>query len=299
MERQLLETVPNFSAGRDLELVEALASCFRAKDGVKLLDYSADKDHNRCVITAIGEPQALKNCVTQAASLAVKRIDLRAHQGQHPRMGAVDVIPFIPLRGCGIETAEKIALETAEYLGRELSLPCYLYERSASLPNRENLAEIRKGEFEGLAEKMALPGWTPDFGPGTPHPSAGAVAIGARMPLIAFNVNLGTQDVAIAKHIAKALRHSSGGLRYVKALGLYLEDKHCAQVSMNLTDYTKTAVYRALEMVRFEAKRFGVTVLSSELIGLVPLLALAESAAYYLQLEELPISQILESHLME
>lgn len=296
---RIMECVPNFSEGRDKAKVEQIADAFRGKEGVKLLDYSSDADHNRSVITAIGEPEALKAAVIDAVGRAVELIDLTQHSGQHPRMGAVDVVPFIPIRNVTMEEAITLSKEVAKAVGEQFQLPVFLYEKSATSTHRENLATVRKGEFEGLQEKMLLPEWVPDFGPHAPHPTAGAVAVGARMPLVAYNVNLGTADLEIATAIAKKVRFVGGGLRYCKAMGVTLEERGITQVSMNLTDYTKTAIYRAHELVRIEAQRYGVPVVGAEVIGLVPMEALVDAAAYYLGLENFSMSQVLEAKLME
>jgi glutamate formiminotransferase len=296
---KIIECVPNFSEGRDLEKIERIVNAFRAKENVKLLDYSGDKDHNRMVITAIGEPEAMKTAVIEAVGVAVKEIDLTRHTGQHPRMGAVDVIPFIPIKGLSIQEADTLAKEVAQAIGEQYALPVFLYEKSASAEHRRNLAIVRKGEFEGLPEKMKLPEWQPDFGPGERHPTAGAAIVGARMPLIAFNVNLNTNNLKIADEIAKKVRFIGGGLRFCKAMGVALKEQNCVQVSMNLTDYTQTAIYQAVEMIRFEAQRYGVTISGSELIGLLPLQAVVDTAAYYLGLEGFSTRQILETHWME
>ena len=292
----ILETVPNFSEGRRPEVIEQIADCFRGKAGVKLLDYSADKDHNRSVFTVIGEPEPLRDAVVAATAVAIELIDLRTHQGQHPRMGAVDVIPFIPIKGLELADADRIAREVGQALG-DMGQPVFLYERSATKPNRENLATIRKGQFEGMAEKMQDPDWEPDYGPRTIHPSGGVTAVGARMPLVAFNINLGTDNLDIAQNIAKVVRHVGGGLRYVKAMGVMLEERNIAQVSMNLTDYTQSSIYRVFETVKMEARRYGVPVVGSELIGLAPLKALMDCAEYYLQLEGFQMDQVLETRL--
>ncbi|MDI9520627.1 MAG: glutamate formimidoyltransferase [Bacillota bacterium] len=292
----IIETVPNFSAGRDQSVIEAIADCFRGREGVKLLDYSADKDHNRSVFTVIGEPEPLKKAVIASVKTALEKIDLTSHQGQHPRMGAVDVIPFIPIKDCDIRDADKLAREVGQAMG-ELGQPVFLYEKSATSPLRENLADVRRGEFEGLKEKMKSPDWTPDFGPAIPHPTGGATAVGARMPLIAFNVNLGTDKLEIAKEIAKKIRHSSGGFRCIKAMGVMLEDRQIAQVSMNVTDYTQTSLYRVFETIKMEARRYGVSVVGSELIGLSPLRALTDCAEYYLQMENFSMEKVLETRL--
>ena len=296
---RIMECVPNFSEGRDKAKVEQIADAFRGREGVKLLDYSSDADHNRSVITVVGEPEALKTAVIDAIGRAVELIDLTQHSGQHPRMGAVDVVPFIPIRNVTMEEAVALSKEVAEAVGNQFQLPVFLYEKSATAIHRENLATVRKGEFEGLHEKMLLPEWVPDFGPYAPHPTAGAVAIGARMPLVAYNVNLGTADLEIATAIAKKVRFVGGGLRYCKAMGVTLEERGITQVSMNLTDYTKTAIYRAHELVRIEAQRYGVPVVGAEVIGLVPMEALVDAAAYYLGLENFSMSQVLEAKLME
>src|SRR5690554_1950268 len=296
---KIIECVPNFSEGRDKQIVEKIADAFSAKDNVKLLDYSSDADHNRSVITVAGEPEALKEAVIEAVGIAVELINLTKHSGQHPRMGAVDVIPFIPIKNVTMDEAITLSKEVGDAIGEKYNLPVFLYEKSATQQHRENSANVRKGEFEGLKEKMLSPEWKPDFGPLQPHPTAGAVAVGARMPLVAYNVNLNTSDLEIATAIAKKVRHIGGGLRFCKAMGVELEDKGITQVSMNLTDYTKTSIYRAHEMVRMEAKRYGVTVAGGEVIGLVPLEALVDSVAYYLGLDNFSIKHVLEIKLME
>ncbi|HBT19589.1 MAG TPA: glutamate formimidoyltransferase [Clostridiaceae bacterium] len=297
MER-IVECVPNFSEGRDAAVIDKIVDAFRGKEGVKLLDYSSDKDHNRTVVTVTGEPEPLKAAVLDAVERAKELIDLRNHQGEHPRMGACDVVPFIPIKNFSIEEAITLSKEVGEAIGK-MGIPVFLYERSASAPHRENLAAVRKGQFEGMAEKMNEEKWQSDFGPKAPHASFGVVAVGARMPLVAFNVNLSTSEVAIADAIAKKVRHIGGGLRYCKGMGVHLKDRNLAQVSMNLTDYTKTSVYRALEMVRFEAKRYGVSVVGTEIIGLVPQQALIDCAEYYMGIENFTSDQILENKLME
>lgn len=294
---KIVECVPNFSEGRDLEKIEQIVNCFRAKEGVKLLDYSPDKDHNRCVVTVVGEPEALKKAVVEFVGKALELIDMTKHEGQHPRMGAVDVVPFIPIRNITIEEADLLAKEVAKEASEKYGQPFFLYEKSATAPHRENLAAIRKGQFEGMAEKMKDEMWKPDFGPSTIHPTGGATVIGARMPLVAFNINLGTSDLAVADKIAKQIRHIGGGFRYVKAMGVMLEDRNVAQVSMNLTDYTKSAVYRVFETVKMEAMRYGVNVIGSEVVGLVPMQALVDCAEYYLRIENFSMDQVLETRL--
>lgn len=296
---KIMECVPNFSEGRDLEKIEKIIDKFRAKNGVKLLDYSNDTDHNRLVVTVVGEPEALKDALLEAIGQAVALIDLTKHTGQHPRMGAVDVVPFIPIRGCTMEEAVALSKEVAEKVASLYNLPVFLYEKSASAPHRENLAAIRKGEFEGMVEKIKLPEWKPDFGPAERHPTAGTVAIGARMPLVAYNVNLGTDNLAVADSIAKKVRFIGGGLRFCKAMGVELKERGIVQVSINMTDYTRTALYRAFELVRIEARRYGVPVVGSEIVGLVPMEALIDTASYYLGLEDFSLNQILEARIME
>lgn len=294
---KIMECVPNFSEGRDREKIDYIVEAFRAKMDVKLLDYSSDEDHNRTVVTVIGEPEALGDAMVEAARRAVKVIDMTKHQGQHPRMGAVDVVPFIPVRGCAIEEADAVAKSVAKRMGEELGIPCFLYEKSASAPHRTNLADVRKGQFEGMPEKLTRPEWQPDFGPNQIHPTAGVSAVGARMPLVAFNINLDTPNLDIATAIAKKVRYINGGFRFVKAMGVALEERNIVQVSMNLTDFTRTAVYRVFETVKMEARRYGVNVVGSEVIGLVPMQALVDCAEYYLQIENFSADQILESRL--
>lgn len=293
---KIVECVPNFSEGRNLEKVEKIVSAFRAKENIKLLDYSNDKDHNRMVVTVIGEPEAIKHAIIEAVGIATKEIDLNTHKGEHPRLGAADVIPLIPIQGMTMEETDSLAKEIGKQIAESYLLPVYLYEKSASAPHRKNLASVRQGEFEGVTEKMKDSAWKPDFGPAERHPTAGAVIIGARMPLIAFNVNLHTADRTIADRIAKRIRHIGGGLRYCKAMGVELKEKNLAQVSMNLTDYTQTSIYQAVEMIRFEAKRYGVEIAGCELIGLVPLQAVVDTTSYYLGLEGFSSRQILDTY---
>lgn len=296
---QIIECVPNFSEGRDLQKIEKIVDSFRGKKGVKLLDYSNDENHNRLVVTVVGEREPLKAAVLEAVGKAVELIDLTKHEGQHPRMGAVDVIPFIPIRNATMEDCIELSKEVGEEVGRLYNFPVFLYEKSATAPHRENLAKIRKGEFEGMAEKIHEPEWHPDFGPEERHPTAGTVAIGARMPLVAFNINLNTNRLDIATAIGKKIRHINGGFRFVKAMGVDLEDRGIVQVSINMTDFTRTALYRVFETVKFEAMRWGVTIAGSEIIGLVPMAALVDTAEYYLGLEDFSMKQVLESRIME
>ncbi|NTV91336.1 MAG: glutamate formimidoyltransferase [Clostridiales bacterium] len=296
---KIVECVPNFSEGRDLEKIQRIIAPFIATEGCRLLDYSPDKDHNRVVVTVMGEPESVKKAVVAAVGIAVKEIDLTKHSGEHPRMGAADVIPFIPIKDMTMEEAVALSVEAAGELSEKYGLPVYLYEKAARIPGRDNLANIRKGEFEGLQEKMAKPEWKPDFGSDHPHPTAGASVVGARMPLVAFNINLGTTDIEIANKISKCIRHISGGFRYVKALGVDLKEKGMVQVSINMTDFTKTSLYRVFETVKMEAQRYGVEVKGSEIIGLTPMEALIDSAAYYLRLDGFSMSQVIEGRLLE
>ena len=296
---RIMECVPNFSEGRDLGKIEKIIEPFRARQGVKLLDYSNDEDHNRLVVTVVGEPEALKAALLEAVGQAVALIDLNRHSGHHPRMGAVDVIPFIPIKGCTMDEASALSKEVGEQIATLYQVPVFLYEKSATAPHRENLAAVRKGEFEGMAEKIKLAEWQPDFGPAERHPTAGTVAVGARMPLVAYNVNLGTADLNIASDIARKIRFIGGGLRYCKAMGVELKERGIVQVSINMTDYTRTALYRAFELVKIEARRYGVPVVGSEIIGLVPMEALIDTASFYLGLENFSMNQVLEARIME
>jgi glutamate formiminotransferase len=297
--KKILECVPNFSEGRDLDKIDKIINPFRGKKNVKLLDYQSDEDHNRMVVTAIGEPVAMKQAVIEAMGVAIDLIDMREHKGQHPRMGTIDVVPFIPVKNISMTEAIDISKDVAKEVAAKYALPVFLYEESAIVPERQNLAVIRKGQFEKMAEKIKAPEWKPDFGPEEIHPSAGVTAIGARMPLVAFNVNLGTNDMKIADGIAKNVRHISGGLRYCKAIGITLKERGIVQVSMNMTDYTKTSLYRSFELVRTEAKRYGVNVIGSEIVGLVPMEALIDTAVYYMGIEKFTMEQVLESRIWE
>ena len=297
--KKILECVPNFSEGRDLDKIDKIVEPFRGKENVKLLDFKRDHDHNRVVVTAVGEPDALKPAVVDAMGVAIDLIDMRKHKGQHPRMGAVDVVPFIPIKDVTMEEAVILSKEVAKEAADTYALPIFLYEKSATRPERENLADVRKGQFEGMAEKIKQPDWTPDFGPREIHPSAGVTAVGARKPLVAFNVNLNTDNLEIANTIAKKVRHISGGLRYCKGIGIELKERGIVQVSMNMTDFTQTALYRAFELVKIEAKRYGVNVVGSEIIGLVPMEALIDSAVYYMGIEDFSMNQVLEARIME
>ena len=297
--RSIIECVPNVSEGRRTDIVDAIVAAARSFPGVRILDAQSDRDHNRSVITLVGERDPLRDAVLALMEAAVARIDLRTHEGEHPRMGAVDVVPFIPIEGATMADCVALAREVGEQAARRLDLPIFLYEEAAAAPHRHNLEDVRRGQFEGLAAKLRDPQWVPDFGPRAPHVSAGATAIGARMPLIAYNINLGTADVEIAKKIAAAIRHSSGGYRHVKAMGLLLEERGIAQVSINMTDFKKTPLFRVFETVCAEAARYGVPVIGSEIIGLVPAEALQQCADHWLRLEGFSRSQVLETRIRE
>ena len=295
----IIESIPNISEGRRADVVDGVAAALRGVPGVRLLDVQSDADHNRSVLSLAGEPQALKQAILVLYERALAAIDLRTHKGEHPRLGAVDVVPFVPIEGASMQDCIALAREVGQAVAERFALPVFLYEEAASAPHRRNLEDIRRGQFEGLPQKLADPLWIPDFGPAQPHASAGASVIGARAALIAFNINLGTADVEVAKRIAKAIRHSSGGYRHVKALGLMLQQRNVAQVSINMTDYTRTPLHRVFETVRAEAAREGVDVIGSEVVGLVPAQALIDAADYFLRLEGFSPSQVLERRMRE
>jgi glutamate formiminotransferase len=291
----LVECVPNFSEGRDPSTVDAIVEAMRIP-GVYLLDREMDADHNRSVITLVGEREAIQEAAIRGVGKAAELIDLTRHQGAHPRMGAADVIPFIPIDGVTLEDCVAMARHVGAEIWRRFAIPVYLYEAAAATPERQNLENIRRGQFEGIREEIATnPARRPDFGEPRVHPTAGATVVGARKPLIAFNVFLNTPDVDIAKKIAKAVRFSSGGLRYVKAAGFLV--RGMAQVSMNLTDFEQTPIHRVFEFVKREASRHGVIPVSSEIVGLIPKLALEQASEWFLQVENFDSSLILENRL--
>jgi glutamate formiminotransferase len=280
-----------------MEVVNALVDAVRRTPSVRLLDYSSDIAHNRSVLTMAGDATSLKAAVVALFEAALPRIDLRQHTGEHPRLGAVDVVPFVPIADVTMDDCVRLAKETAAEVADRFQVPVYLYEEASGNPTRKNLEDIRRGEFEGLEAKMSAPGWAPDFGPAQRHPTAGATVMGARMPLIAYNINLATNRLDVAKKIAAAIRFSSGGFRYVKAMGIALEDRGIVQVSINLTNYEKTPMFRVFEAVKQEAARYGVTILESEIVGLVPAAALVRTAEHALQLASFTPNQILENKL--
>ena len=292
----IVECIPNVSEGRDQAVLDACGDAIR-RAGARLLDVKPDATHHRTVYSFAGEPAAVKAAALALFETALARIDLRQHKGEHPRLGAVDVVPFVPIEGVTMADCVAMAREVGADVARRHNLPVFLYEEAAAVPARRNLEDIRRGEFEGLAAKLKQPEWAPDFGPASPHPTAGASVIGARVALIAYNINLATNRLDVARKIAAAIRQSSGGFRYVKAMGIELADRGIVQVSMNLTNFEKTPMFRVFETVKREAERYGVSVLESEIVGLVPAAALTASAAWYLQLEGFKDDQILENKL--
>jgi glutamate formiminotransferase len=297
--QQLIECIPNFSEGKRQDIIEQVANAARGVQGVRLLDVSSNADHNRTVLTFVGPPQAVAEAAFATTAQAVKLVNMEEHKGEHPRIGAMDVVPFVPLAGMTMEEAVALANQVGKRIAEELGVPVYLYSAAATTPARKRLPDVRKGEYEGLKESIAMPERKPDYGEPRMHPTAGATAVGARPPLIAFNVNLGTTELGIARNIAKGLRESSGGLVNVQAMGVDLAEQGIVQVSMNLLDYTKTPIHRAYELVRVEAERYGVPVVASEIIGLIPLDALIGVADFYLRLSDFSRSQVLEARLLE
>jgi len=293
----VIECIPNVSEGRRPEVIAACAEAITSTPGVRLLDHSSDASHNRSVFTFAGDATGVERAVMALFERAVAAIDLRTHTGEHPRLGAVDVVPFVPIDGVTMAECVELAKKVGAAVAQRFAVPVYLYEEASTNPIRKNLEDIRRGEFEGLATKMATAGWAPDFGPSAPHPTAGASVIGARMALIAYNINLATDRLDVAKKIAAAIRHSSGGYRYVKAAGFTLTDRGIVQVSMNLTNYEKTPIFRVFETVKRECERYGVQILESEIVGLVPSAALNAAAEFYLQIAGFNPNQILENKL--
>lgn len=292
---KIIECVPNFSEGRRKDVIDAIAETVRSVEGVRLLDIEFDPDHNRSVFTFIGEPTKVKEAALKAADVAVEKIDLTQHEGAHPRMGAVDVVPFIPLHGTTIGECIELSKQFAEEFSSKHDVPVYLYAKSATRPERVDLPNIREGEFEALKEQIGeLPEKDPDYGPKKIHPTAGATATGARNFLIAFNMNLNTTDVEVARVCANAVRNTTGGFVYVQGIGLDLPEKGMVQVSCNLTHPRRTKIHQVLEVVRMEARRFGVSVVETEIVGMVPLFALIDALRYYLQPEKLDESLILD-----
>ncbi len=299
MAAKLIECVPNYSEGRRPEVIDALVAPFQGRRGCYLFDYRADEDHNRLVVSLVGEPEPIQDALIEAALVALRHIDMNTHVGGHPRVGAVDVTPFVPLRNITMEECVTLARDFGQRYWEETKIPVYFYEDAALRPERRRLEVIRKGQYETLKEECLREERRPDVGGPGLHPTAGASVIGARKFLVAFNVNLGTTDVKVAKEIANAVRASSGGLCHVKGIGLALEDRGMVQVSMNIVDHEKNAIYRVLEMVRMEARRWGVAVVESEVYGMVPADAVLSSAAYYMQIAGFDPKQIIELRLLE
>ncbi|OPL08131.1 MAG: glutamate formiminotransferase [delta proteobacterium ML8_F1] len=297
--KKIVECVVNYSEGRDEDKISRITGPFRETPDCHLVNVEADKDYNRVVVTVMGEPEAVKKAVIASVGIARDEIDMTRHEGQHPRMGATDVIPFIPIRNMTMEECVLLAQEVGRHIADAYDIPVFLYEKAASKAERENLATVRKGQFEGMAQKLQDPQWQPDFGRPEIHPTAGVTAVGARMPLVAYNIDLDTTDITIANNIAKVIRHSGGGFRYIKAGGVEIAQRGITQVTMNITDYTKVSIYRVFETVKMEARRYGVTVLGSEIIGLVPMEALMDTAAYYLGLYGFNASKVIENNLAE
>jgi glutamate formiminotransferase/formiminotetrahydrofolate cyclodeaminase len=296
--KRLVECVPNFSEGRDTAIVDAIVAAMREVPGVFLLDRESDADHNRSVVTLAGEPEAVAEAALRGVGKAAELIDLTKHSGAHPRMGATDVVPFIPIEGITIEDCVVLAKKMGREIWDRFSIPVYFYEAAAQRPERTNLENIRKGQFEGLREEVLRnPDRAPDVGEPRLHPTAGAIVVGARKFLIAYNINLNTPDLDIARRIGKNIRFSSGGLRYVKAMGVDLRARNLAQVSINLTDFEQTPIHRVFEMVKREAERFGVSIVGSEIVGLIPKRAIELTADFYLQLENFSPAQVLENRL--
>jgi len=291
---KLVECALNFSEGQRADVIEEIVA---AAKNVRVLDVAPDASHNRTVLTFVGQLREAGEAACAVTARAVRLIDMNGHRGEHPRMGAVDVIPFVPLQNTTMQEAVSLAQEVGRRIGTELRVPVFLYEAAATRPERRNLANIRRGEYEGLTEKLRDPEWVPDYGPGAPHPTAGATVVGARTYLVAFNVNLGTPDIGIAKQVARALRSRTGGLSNVKAIGVSLAERGIVQVSMNLVDPLRTPLHRVFELVRLEAERYGVPVVGSEVVGLLPLRVVADTARHYLRLEDFEDAQVLETRL--
>lgn len=296
---KIVESAPNFSEGRREETVREILAQVGGTKEVWILDWSMDADHNRSVVTLVGAPEPLIEVLFKMTKKAMELIDMRTHKGEHPRMGATDVIPLVPVMNITMEECVELSKKLGKRIGEDLGIPVFLYEKSATAPHRENLSEIRKGEFEGFFEKIKDPLWKPDFGPDQVHPTAGVTAVGAREYLIAFNVNLGTNRIEIAEKIAKAVRHISGGYRYVKAIAVDLKEKGIVQVSMNMTNYKKSPLFRVFETIKREAERYGVPVVGTEIIGMVPMQAMLEAAQFYLKLDDFNVNRIIEAKILE
>jgi len=295
---KIVECVPNFSEGKRPDVVKAIVDAVAAVEGVKVLDYSSDPDHNRSVLTFVGTPEAIKEGAFVGCAKAAELIDMEVHRGGHPRIGATDVIPFVPVSDVTMEECVAIAHEVGERIAKELGIPIYFYEAAAKRPHMKALPDVRRGDYEGLKEAMKTPERAPDLGPNV-IPKAGATVVGARHFLIAFNINLGTKDVSIAKRIAQTIREVKGGYKYCRAIGLFLDEKGIAQVSINMTNFNETPLHRVFETVKSEAARYGVNIVGSEVIGLTPLQALVDTAIFYLRIDDFSRKQVLEARLIE
>ncbi len=299
---KLVECIPNFSVSKEQDpaVFQGLVDVAEGVKGCTLLDVQSDGSHNRCVFTMVGSPKSIEEVSFLLCKKATETIDMTKHVGQHPRMGATDVIPFVPTMDMTVEECIEISKNVAQRISNELKVPTFLYEDSATSPNRTNLAKIRKGQFEEMGDKIKQEEWTPDYGGTSIHPTAGVTAVGARMPLVAFNVNLDTDDLSIADKIAKQIRGSSGGFKYCKAIGIMLDDRNIAQVSMNMVNYEGTPLYYAFEMIKMLANRYGVNIIGSEVVGLVPAKALIDCADHYLKIENFDCNkQVMEYHLVK
>lgn len=294
---KLVECVPNFSEGRDHQVIEAIVNEVTKVEGVKLLDVQSDASHNRTVVTFIGEPKAVKQAAFDSCAKAAELIDMEQHHGEHPRIGATDVIPFIPVKGVSLEECVELANELGAEIGEKLKIPVFLYEAAAKRAERKNLPDVRKGQYEGLKATISEPDRNPDFGPAKMHPKAGATVVGARQFLIAYNINLSTSDVKIAKKIANTIREAKGGFKYCRAMGITIEERNVAQVTINMINYEGTPLHRVFETVKNEAARYGVNIIGSEIVGLVPLQALLDTADYYLRLEGFNRKQVMEENI--
>lgn len=294
---KIVECVPNFSEGCNQEVIDAITAEVKKVQGVTLLNVQSDASHNRTVVTFIGEPAAVKQAAFASCAKATELIDMEKHHGEHPRIGATDVIPFIPVSEVTIEECVELANELAQEIAEKLGVPVYMYEAAAKKPERTKLPDVRKGQYEGLKVDIAKPERHPDYGPNHMHATAGATVVGARQFLIAYNINLSTSDVTIAKKIATAIREAKGGYKYCRAMGIMIEERNMAQVTINMVNYEGTPLHRVFETVKSEAARYGVNVIGSEIVGLLPMQALIDTAAFYLRLEDFDRKQVMEENI--
>ncbi|WP_125152787.1 glutamate formimidoyltransferase [Clostridium rectalis] len=297
--KKVVQCVPNFSEGRDLRKIDAILEVFRGKEEVKLLDYNCNKSYNRTVAVVIGEPKKVAEAMLEAMERAVFLIDMRVHEGQYPRMGALDVVPFIPIRNMSMLEAIKISRDFAKKAGKKFNIPIFLYGNSATRPERQDICEIRKSEYEGMAQKIKRPEWEPDFGPKVINVTAGVTGVGARMPYVGLLINLDTKDKIIGKNIARSINFADGGLRFCRAISLYREDKEKIQIVIDLTNFNNTNLYSVFEIIKFEIKRYGISIVDTEISGIVSMDVLIDTAVYYLQINNFSRDKILENRLME